>query len=91
MEISKKDMNLIEKYSKAYVNGMYKDFQNPEMCGENFKWENFPDIAGRIVYNCLFADFPEEEKYYVNGSFREDLKILGRDIAIKEAKRLINK
>jgi hypothetical protein len=84
MNIISEHKERLDNLAAAYAEDFYKDMQNPEMCGPNFKWENFPAFVGRMVWACAFASFSDEE-------FQPDYKDYAQKKAEEYARELIKK
>lgn len=39
----------VYKFSKSFVDTMFKDLQDPKMRGANFSWNGFPALASRMA------------------------------------------
>lgn len=58
----------------GYTNGLFKTFSVPENQGKNFKWEDFPDIAGQLSKVSLFTMFGDDEWYGMDKLDRKNLE-----------------
>ena len=70
-----------KEIGKAYAIGMFKDLTNEKYQGEDFKWENFPNLCGRISQVSLFISFTDKEWKTLTEEEKNKLK----EITYKEA------
>ena len=74
-----------ERVSKACVDRMFEDMQNPEYQGRAFTWENFPNLVKGMVETNLFMYYARQPANF------EELKIQAGQHAFDYASELVAK
>lgn len=79
----KSSVNKVKKVAKVIVNSLFADFiAHPEYKGPNFTWDNFPNMAEKIVRANLFTSFSERE-------YKKEWEELAGEVAFQHAKSLV--
>lgn len=98
MTITQEDLDHVEECGRAYARSMFETMRDTKAQGDKFRWGAFPRLVGRIAYAGLFMCFADDPQYYdeynyeegTGVEFREDLKALAKEVAEKEAQRLMD-